>query len=114
MLLRWLGKVYYGTRRRELSLRIDVADPASPLMLAEEELLGAVDHLRQLLLCGPDGVRWAAQPGSLCLYRCGVAGRKRPPVDFFVPNVGTDFIGLRIYDVFVMAVFGDNGRRKSR
>jgi hypothetical protein len=108
-LLLWLGKVYYGTRWRELSLRIDVADPASPLMLAEEELLGALDYLRQLLLSGPDGVRWATPPGSLFLYRCGVPDEVAHRFDFFVPNVGTDFIALRVYDVFVMAVFGDNG-----
>jgi hypothetical protein len=107
-LLLWLGKVYYGTRWRELSLRIDVADPASPLMLVEEELLGAVDYLRQLLLSGPD-VQWAAPPGSLFLYRCGVPDEVAHRFDFFVPTFGTDFIALRINDVFVMAVFGDNG-----
>lgn len=108
-LVLWLAKIYYGTRWRELALRTDVTEPASPLMLAQDELLRAVDYLRLLLLSGPAGVGWTAPPASLFLYRAGVSEDPAYRFDFFVSTVGTDFISVRINDVFAMCVFGENG-----
>jgi hypothetical protein len=105
----WLAKIYYGTRWREIGLRTDVTDPESSAMLQEDELLGAVAYLRLLLLSGPNGVRFGRPPGSLFLYRAGVPDLPANRFDFFVPSLATDFISLRVNDVFVMCVFGDNG-----
>lgn len=110
LLLLWLGKLMYGTRYRETGLRVDVRDPSAPAMLSTEQLLGRLKYLRLALLTAPQELTLGAPLGSLFVYKAGVPDLEQARFDFYVPVFpGSEFIALRVNDVFLMCAFGDNG-----
>ena len=106
--LLWLAKLLYGTRWRELAVRVDVTDPNSPTFNTPEVLVGTSEYVRQLLLSGPDKIAFANLPGSVFLYRAGIPSNPDHQFDFFVASEA-EVIALRAGDVFAVAIFGDNG-----
>lgn len=106
----WLAKIYYGTRFRETGLRADVSLSDSGAMLEPADLQARNEYLRRCLNHRPEQLRFSAPPASVFVFRAGVP-EAEGRFDFFVPTMSStsDMIAMRAGEVFVIAVFGDNG-----
>lgn len=110
VLFLWLAKIYYGTRYRETGLRAQDHDPDSGPMLERDELQTSTEHLRRCLQFRPGQLSFAAQPGSIFVFRAGKPEDKADRFDYFVPETPpAQLVALRHNDVFVIGIFGDNG-----
>lgn len=106
----WLAKLYYGTRFYETRFRTDVADPTAPAMLEHSELLDRNDYLRRLLLTNPQDLTLVTPPGTTFVFGAGVPKIPQTRFDFFVSTFAdVDLISVRMGEVFIVAIFGDNG-----
>lgn len=104
----WLSKIFFGLLYRELSLRVQQADPASPTIMTPEML--AELRMHNLFM---QGVRERHSfvdfhPASIFVFETQIPVIPERQWDF-MDNFPTQFIAVRMGEAGIVAVLQDGG-----
>jgi hypothetical protein len=108
VLFLWLAKVYYGLLFRELTLRLDRANPSSNDTIADPEVLRAfrVHHLLMRRVLGK--VSWNFFPASIFIFDALTTEKTAANFDY-LDAIDQPFLTLRCGATYVAAFLQDFG-----